>query len=363
MKILHVITSLRTGGAEKLMVDLLPRLKTKGEDVDLLLFDGLDTSFRREVESAGIKVYDLGIGGSVYTLNRLFKLIPFLKRYDIVHTHNTAPQLFAAIDSLLTSVVLCTTEHSTFNRRRNCRLFTMVDHWMYNRYRKIICISKKAEDNLRNYIGHSKADIITINNGVDIVKYSNATASGELEKIAPGSRKIIMVAGFRWEKDQDTLIKAMKNLPAYFHLFLVGSGIRRKELEALTNSERMTKRVHFLGLRQDVPKLLHASDYVVMSSHFEGLSLSSVEGMSVGKPLLASNVDGLREVVKDAGILFEHQDTEGFANKIKELESNPSLYMKVAQLCYNRASKYDISLMADSYYNEYKKIIDNNSML
>jgi len=363
MKILHVITSLYIGGAEKLMVDLLPRLRDKRLDIDLLIFDGTCTPFRKEIEAKGIKVYDFGCGGSVYSPLRFFKLLLFLRQYDIVHTHNTAPQLFAAIGSLLCSVVKSTTEHTTSNRDGGWRWYVVIDRWMYNRYHKVICIPEKAEENPRNYIGYCKAEISTINNGVDITKYANAPVSDELEKIAPGSRKIIMVAGFRWEKDQDTLIKAMKHLPEQFHLFLVGNGIRREELEVLTNSERMTKRVHFLGLRQDVPQLLHASDYVVMSSHFEGLSLSSVEGMSVGKPLLASNVDGLREVVRDAGVLFEHQDAEGFASKIKELENNPPLYKEVAQRCYDRANKYDISLMTDSYYNEYKKIINNNSML
>lgn len=101
MKILHVITSLRTGGAEKLMVDLLPRLKSHGHQVDLLLFDGTDTPFRQNIEAAGIKVFDLGIGGSVYSPLRILKLIPYLKQYDVVHTHNTAPQLFAALGSVL----------------------------------------------------------------------------------------------------------------------------------------------------------------------------------------------------------------------------------------------------------------------
>lgn len=292
MKILHVITSLRTGGAEKLMVDLLPRLKAKGFDVDLLLFDGTDTPFRREIEAKGIRVFDMGVGGSVYSPAKLFKLLTYLKKYDVVHTHNTACQLFAAIDSLFGKAALVTTEHNTSNRRRAWKWYARIDRWMYNRYKKVICISQKAEDNLRDFIGTSKAEIITINNGVDVARYAAAIASTELERIAPGSCKIISVAGFRWEKDQDTLIKAMKYLPSQFHLFLVGDGVRRPELEALVKAGGSENRVHFMGLRTDVPELLHAADYVVMSSHFEGLSLSSVEGMSVGKPFLASDVDG-----------------------------------------------------------------------
>ena len=145
MKILHVITSLRTGGAEKLMVDLLPRLKQKGLDVELLLFDGTDTPFRRDAEAAGIKVHDLGKGGSVYSPLHLFRLIPFLRKYDVVHTHNTAPQFFAAIGSVVCSVLLCTTEHTTSNRRRGWTWYASVDRWMYSRYRKVICIQRKRK--------------------------------------------------------------------------------------------------------------------------------------------------------------------------------------------------------------------------
>ena len=115
----------------------------------------------------------------------------------------------------------------------------------------------------------------------------------------------------------------MTHLPNDFHLFLVGDGVRRPELEALTQELSLGNRVHLLGLRTDVPNLLHAADYVVMSSHFEGLSLSSVEGMSVGKPFLASDVDGLREVVKGAGILFPHGDSETLAQAISNLADNP----------------------------------------
>lgn len=360
MKIIHVITSLRTGGAEKLMVDLLPRLKARGLDVDLLLFDGTDTPFRHDIEAAGVRVFDLGTGGSVYSPVRLLKLIPYLRKYDIVHTHNTAPQLFAAIGSMAASAILCTTEHNTSNRRRRWKWYAAVDRWMYNHYRRVICISKKAEDNLREFIGTSRAEILTINNGIDVARYASAEPSPELEGIAPGSRKIIMVAGFRWEKDQDTLIRSLKYLPSKFHLFLVGDGVRRPELEALAKNENLADRVHFLGLRTDVPQLLHAADYVVMSSHFEGLSLSSVEGMSVGRPFLASDVDGLREVVTGAGILFPHKDSETLAHQILQLEKSHESYTSVANACLDRASDFDISKMVEGYYRIYNSLNADN---
>ncbi len=363
MNILHVITSLRTGGAEKLMVDLLPRLKSAGYEVDLLLFDGLPTQFRRDAEEAGIRVYDLGCGESVYSPLRFFKLIPFLKKYDVVHTHNTAPQFFAAIGSLFSKCKLITTEHNTSNRRREMKWFRCIDRFMYNRYNKVICISQRAEDNLRTYLGRCKADIVTINNGVDIKKIAGAISSTDLETIAPGCRKIVMVAGFRWEKDQDTLITALKYLPEQFHLFLIGDGDRRMELERLIVIEGLSGRVHLLGIRSDVPQLLHAADFIVMSSHFEGLSLSSVEGMSVGKPFLASDVDGLREVVSGAGVLFPHKDSKALADEILKLDLDPMLFQSVAKACYHRATEYEISKMVAGYelcYRELNTVFSQN---
>lgn len=357
MRILHVITSLRTGGAEKLMVDLLPRLKAKDFDVDLLLFDGTDTPFRREIEAAGIKVFDLGIGGSVYSPLRLIRLVPFMRKYDVVHTHNTAPQMFVALCRIFSRTKLVTTEHNTSNRRRAWKWYATIDRWMYGRYRKVICISKKAEDNLRSFIQDQSTKILTINNGVDVDKYAGAKPSPELELLAPGSRKLIMVAGFRPQKDQDTLIRALSLLPDKFHLFLVGDGVRRPELEALTKELALDDRVHFLGLRNDVAELLHAADYVVMSSHFEGLSLSSVEGMSVGRPMLASDVDGLREVVGGAGILFPHGDSKALATEIISLEASLEKYNTFAAACFRNARRYDISVMAEQYAKCYLNLL------
>ena len=356
MKILHVITSLRTGGAEKLLVDLLPRLKACGYDIELLLFDGTETHLRREIEESGIKVYDLGIGGSVYSPLKFFKLLPFFKKYNIIHTHNTAPQLFVAIASLFNKVQLITTEHGGSNRRRSWKWYKPIDRWMYNRYKKIICISEKGRDNLCQFIGKSRSEIITINNGIDVAKFANSKSSILLEDTAPGSRKLIMVAGFRWEKDQPTVIKALKHLPDNFHLFLVGGGARRDELMQLAKDESVKERVHFLGIRNDVPKLLHAADYVVMSSHFEGLSLSSVEGMCVGRPFVASDVDGLREVVKDAGILFPHEDFEALANSIIQLENSKDKYDAVCHSCRRQAQKFDIAQTMYGYAKVYNSI-------
>ena len=360
MKILHVITSLRTRGAEKLIVDLLPRFKRNGIDVDLLLFDGTETPFMQIAKAEGINIINFGKGSSVYNPLHAIRLAWLMRKYDIVHTHNTACQLFGAFASLFCKTKLVTTEHSSSNRRRGSRLLSILDRWMYSRYHRIICIARQTEENLRKHLGNNRINdhIITIPNGVDVTKYSSATPSTELRDMLPnGAKAITMVAGFRWEKDQDTLIKAMRFLPETFHLFLIGHGVRINECRLLVEKESVTHRTHFLGIRSDVPQLLRASDYIVMSSHFEGMSLSSIEGMSAGKAFLASDVDGLREVVQGVGILFPHGDFRQLAQEIIALDNDSAYYNHIAMCCHRRASTFDIYIMAENYLNLYSSII------
>ena len=355
MKILHIITSLHTGGAEKLIVDLTPRLRKIGHSVDVLLFDGRDTPFKQQLAASGITILESSNGGSVYNPLHIFKLIPIIQKYDIIHTHNTAPQLFTAISNIFCKKILITTEHSTDNRRRTLWWYKPIDRFMYNQYKEVICISDQAEENLQNYIGKCQANITTIYNGVDVQKYATAHPSNDLNMIAPNCKKIIMVAGFRYQKDQDTLIRATALLPKKIHTFLVGDGERREVCENLAISEGVADRVHFMGIRMDVPELLKAADYVVMSSHWEGLSLASIEGMSVGKPFLASDVDGLHEMTINAGILFQHQNAAQLAEKIMMLDESPSKYQQIAQQCADKAKLFEISIMVRKYNELYIK--------
>lgn len=360
MRILHVITSLHTGGAEKLMVDLLPRLRDLGNEVELLCLDGTRTPFYEQLEATGIRIHQLGTRSNVYHPAYLFGLIRFLRkhRYDIVHTHNTAPQLFAAIGGVLCSVVLVTTEHTTSNRRRGWTWYRPVDRSMYAAYRRIICISDAAEKNLRSFIcSPSDSRIITIYNGADVHRFANATPAPDLRP-KEGRKVLVMVARFSYQKDQDTLIRALALLPEEkFELWLVGEGERRGELEQLCHEADVAIRVRFLGLRMDVPAVLKAADFVVMSSHFEGLSLSNIEGMSVGKPFVASDVDGLREVTKGAGVMFEHGNAAQLAEKIRQLAEDSAYSQKVAARCKKRALQYDISVMAEAYNKVYHSVI------
>ena len=359
MKVLHIITSLNIGGAEKLMVDLLPRLKGRGVEVELLVFVGNRTMFYDQLEREGIKITSFADKESVYNPLHLIRLYRYLKknRFDVIHTHNTAPQLFAAIVATVSSLSLVTTEHNTSNRRRDWKWYRLIDKWMYGMYKRVICISDAAEYNLREYLGCDKSDnkYLTIYNGVDVDRFSKAQPLLDYQT----TKKVVtMVAGFRHQKDQDTLIRAMKHLSkGEYELWIVGDGERRGELENLVQTLGLNDQIKFWGIRGDVPSLLKSSDVVVMSSHYEGLSLSNIEGMSVGKPFIASDVDGLHEMTQGAGLLFTHGDDKQLAELIVALMNDSEYYNQIAAQCLDRARQYDISRMVEGYLGVYGELV------
>ena len=360
MKILHVITSLRIGGAEKLMVDLLPRLQERGHEVAIYVFCGVHTPLVEQLQSAGVNVIMGNRKESVYNPKHIKILRQLMPKYDIVHTHNTSPQLFAAIANIGRTIPIITTEHNTTNRRRTHRLFRPIDRWMYHQYQQIVCVSEPCQTNLQAYLPDiKKSSICVINNGIDTQKFAQALDSTEYNhQTLQATRIIINVAGFRRQKDQPTLIRAMKLLPDDHHLLLVGDGMCMNDCKQLAITLGVEKRVHFLGVRTDIPNLLKAADVIVMSSHYEGLSLSNLEGMSAGKPFVASDVDGLREIVTGYGVLFPHEDEKALAAIIQQLCNDSQYAATVATRCQQRAFEYDISKMVAAYDAVYHEVMN-----
>ena len=364
MRILQFITSLRPGGAERLVTDLALHFKEEGHEVSVLLLDGTRTLFFDELEGAGIEVTALSKGfRSMRNPLLLFRLVRFLRAgcFDIVHTHNSSCQFLAAVASLFVRARLVTTEHNTSNRRREWRWFKPLDRWMYSRYSKVICVGEETRSRLVAHLGPTvsgKARVI--GNGIDLKRFREAAPNPEIA--GEEAFKIMMVAAFRAQKDQETLIRAMSSLPDDCRLFLVG-GVELPEDEP--NMERcrsiarylgVDSRVRFLGKRGDVPSLLAASDVVVLSTHYEGMSLSVIEGMASGKPFLASDVSGVRDQVEGAGLLFPDGNPEALAGLIRRLRESPELSRETAAGCLERASGFDLHLTVLRYLEEYESI-------
>lgn len=358
LKVLHVITSLRTGGAERLMVDLLPRLRERGLQVELAVLDGTATDFYSALEVQGIPIHALGMGvRAMHSPCCIPALRRLMRQFDIVHTHNTPSQYFVAISSMGMKLApkLVTTEHSTMNRRRNSFLFRLLDKWMYGRYNKIIGVSDSTTLSLLNYL-HGLQQSITINNGIAVDAFLHATATQDIMEAFGQNKRLVMSAAFRYPKDHETVIRALHLLPDDYHLLLAGDGERRTMVEDFVEKEQLSQRVHFLGNRRDVDAVLKAANIVVMSSRYEGLSLSSLEGLASGRPVVASDVPGLREIVGDAGLLFPQGDAQALAKTILDLEENATLCQQTIEKGLQRARQYDISTMIEAYWQVYQNL-------
>ena len=360
MKILHIITSLRSGGAERMVSELLPRLCKRGHDVELLLFDGTRSSLYDHIEQEGITIHTLGKRTmQMWNPVHIFRLRKFLHRgkFDIVHTHNTPCQLLTALAAGKDAPMLVTTEHNTFNRRRNWRWYAAIDRWMYGKYDYVICVGNKVKENLmsRLYKNADSPNIAVVPNGIDLKRF--------IDSVLYSSKKedeyvIIMVAAFRKQKDQPTLLRAMQYLSDNYVLWFAGDGEQKKECEKLADKLGINRRVSFLGDRADVPQLLATADVVVLSSHYEGMSLSCIEGMVAGKPFIASDVDGLRAIVVGAGLLFPHEDYKQLAELIRQVCENKEYGSEVATRCQERAMQYDIENVVTGYEKIYYKLIE-----
>ena len=355
LKILSVITSLRVGGAERLLVDMLPRLVEMGYQADVYSFNNEDTPFAEKLTDAGLKICRHSAGGT-YNVMHIIELAKIMGQYDVVHSHNTSSQFFvaAAARLLRKPPLLVTTEHNTWNRRRAIPLAKYIDRWMYDTYDGIVGCSEKVRINLLKHIG-GKRNISTITNGINLSRLIRANS----ENIQSGRDVIMtMVAGFRAQKDQPTIVRALCLLPENYIIQFVGTGAREQEIRNLAEKLGVESRCRFLGIRTDIPDILAKSDIFVFASHYEGMPLALVEAMGAGLPIVASDVDGICQLLKgDTGILFPDSNESLLAKAILNLTQSPELMKRYSEASVKKAAEYDIEKTAVSYIELYKKLM------
>lgn len=353
MRILQIINSLQIGGAQRLLADLLP-LMNRLHDVELLTLKDDPSPFAQQLHEVGIKMHCLNIK-TLYNPLIALKIRRFLKRqprYDIIHAHLFPVLYWVPLATAGMRQHLIWTEHSTSNRRQQKLLFRYADRMAYSRYDKIICISQATRDSLSKWMGAQADDgrLCVIENGIDTAKFKNP----KTERQRPYT--LIQVSRFEASKDQDTVIRAMPLLPQDIQLVFVGDGSRMEACKALCTKLNVQDRVKFLGARADIAQLLSEADIAIQSSHWEGFGLTAVEAMAAGLPIIASDINGLRQVVDGAGLLFPKGDAEALSRFILLLRSDNHTYQEISGKCQRRSQQYDIQNTADKYISIYEKM-------
>lgn len=354
MKILQLINCLEVGGAEKLVTDLAPLIAIKdGYKCDVVVVTSLhDTIFEEILKEKGINVISLGCK-SLYSMQAVFRLTKLFGFYDVVHVHLFPAQLWAVLAKILlgNKVKLITTEHSTNNRRREKSLFKLLDRFMYRKYDSVISISNDAQDSLFKWLNLKRGSekYRVIHNGVDLSCIDNAFIVERAEIGVPEDATLVMCIG-RLEsvKNHRVQIEAISKLSDNFHLVLVGDGSLRNFLEKYAQTLEVAHRVHFLGIRSDVPSLIKMADVAILTSHWEGLSLACIEGMSCC-PFIGADVNGIRDVIRGAGVLVANLDSEALAINIKRLANDDNYFQKVKADCRIRALQFDLNKTVAQY--------------
>lgn len=356
MNVLHVVNNLGSGGAEKLLEELIPLMnQEQSVNADILLLTNINNVFDKSLIEKGVKV-DVIKYNNLLDPRNIFAIKKHISKnkYDIVHSHTFPSQYWVALSSIFlrnNNIKFITTEHSTHNKRRDKFYFKLIEKYIYSKYDVIVSITEKTRSNLINWIDpkiKSQEKYIVIENGINLDTITNALPYSRKElirEIDEDTKIVCMVGRFSQAKDQPTLIKAIKKLPDNIHLLLVGEGELLKYNLDLAKQLDIQNRVHFLGFRKDIPSILKTVDVLVLSSYWEGLSLASIEALASGKPLVASKVNGLEEVVKGAGLLFERGNTDQLASLIESLLNDEQLYHQVKTRCIERSKKYSIQKM------------------
>ena len=294
-------------------------------------------------------------GASYLSYRKLRALNQLIKGVDIVHVHLFPPFYLVGVLSVLhPKTRFIYTEHNTHNSRRKPQL-RWVEKWMYRRYSKVICITKGVESKLKEWAGKS-AKTTVVNNVVHLKKISATVKSNRSEfGLNDSDKLVVMIGRFHKQKDQDTLIRALAELPEDYKLLLIGEGTREKELQDLVGDLKLMSRVHFLGIRTDVFSVLKMCDYGVISSHWEGFGIVALEYMACGLPTIGSNVDGLNEVIPSTEALFQKGNALELSGIILKMEANQDFLRHILDAQRNQIINFDVKTSLQRHTEVYNQ--------
>lgn len=354
-KILHVINSLDIGGAETLVCNMA-KVQIHDNSVEILTLSDLDSPLKEQIVSSRIKYSTLA--AHRYSPIILLRILKYIKKADIVHVHLFPSFYWIALASYLVKTIhnqkYIYTVHSSFTRRRNY-IFKCIDSILYSRFSIICTISNECKRVFLERFPKFEDKVVVIENGIDTNAIDAAVAlDREKLKIREDEVVLLQVANFREQKDQVCLVRALNLLPENYIAVFVGEGYTKPRCEKLATELGIIHRCKFLGSRSDVPRLLKIADVVVMSSKWEGFGLAAAEGMYAGVPVIASNVDGLKDVVANAGLLFETGNVVELAQIIQKVMNSPKYYRQIGCACRKKARNYSIENMCIKYDEIYQ---------
>ncbi len=356
LRVCHVSLTLKTGGLERILADLA-RHHDRASCLPEFLAIREVGRFADEIRQAGGVVHQLrpaGRWGQIEQMRHLF----CDRNFDVVHTHNTYPHIYASIAARLARVpVVVNTRHG--QRAGHGWKSRTQFRWASHLVDRIVTVSDDAANLCINVDGIAPKKIRRIWNGIDLKDFAFA---------GPVDRPVaISVARLSAEKDFETLLRAVSHVVSCvpdFRLKIVGDGPERARLERLINELGLNEFVELMGERTDVPDLLREAGFFVSSSLTEGISLTLLEAMAVGLPVIATAVGGNPEIVlpEKTGYLVPASNPQALAEAIVTLCRQQPAWFRMG--CEGRdrvVQNFDVSRMVRDYEQLYGELRKNVS--
>lgn len=337
-KVGHYVDSAIFGGCEHAMVILAAEQQRRG--LSPVIFHHRAEGLAPLVEGArdlGVpcRVLDpIGSGGS---LNGVWRLAKELRdeRLSVFHAHLSWPlacaeglvaaRLARVPKVVATSQLYCALENSAAVRLRHRAQSALIDQY--------IAVSDAVAQRLSGDLGIRASRITVVRNGIDADPFQCGPEPDFREALGgvPGRPLVLTVARLHSQKGHEYLLQAARLVEDAVFLF-AGEGPERLKLEALSRTLGLDRRVHFLGHRTDVPRLLANCDIFVLPSLYEGFPLVILEAMAAGRPIVSTRIGGTDEAVVhgESGLLVPPEDPQGLAQGILEHCRNPEIAARMA---------------------------------
>lgn len=358
--VLHVM---QVAGAEVLVAETIRRLRGK-IDPAVLCLDDVGVIGER-LRQEGVPVIELHRkpGLDLAVPRRMASVVNRLA-LDVLHAHQYTPFFYSALSKPLLKrrTHLMFTEHGrhfpdTVSSKRR-----LINRYVLSRCAdEINGVSQFSVDSLARIDGFDGQPMTVIPNGIDLWRYGQGTQSEAQVRIGldPWRRYIACVARFHPIKDHAMLLRAFARTAravADVDLLLAGDGPLRPELEAQTRALGLDDRVRFLGVRSDVPDVLLAADVFALTSIAEAASITLLEAMATGVPVVVTNVGGNPELVQDGvqGVLVPRGDAEATAEAFVSLLTDQVRARQLGSAGRQRVEKhYQLDTTIQAYYDRY----------
>jgi glycosyltransferase involved in cell wall biosynthesis len=336
-RLLVVIDEMEVGGSQRQIVHLLLGLDRQRWQPELVYFRNHSFLIER-LEAAGIPTHRLPKRGR-FDLQFLRSFSDLLREgdYDLIHAFSVTGELWTVIAKMFAGC-----RAPLIASERNQQVSKPAWYWPLKRFvlsrsAGVIANSEAGAQTTAKHTRFSQEFFDTIPNGVEIPADIAVT---EREAIraglgVPGGRLLCLFVGrLVPQKNIDCLIEAMAALAPQQRpwLAIAGDGPLREHARGLVAAAGLDDDVCFLGERSDATRLMQAADFLVLPSHFEGLSNSLLESMAAGCPVVASAVGGTPELIEHGrtGLLFPSNDSQALASRIGEICSDADLRSRLA---------------------------------